>query len=188
VYVERGEEAPISYVGISMPLVLATDDAFLTKMRRAGVRMFYLVGGFDPITKGAFTGTNPRAREKAELAIRRCQEHDIDPYTSFLVGNEEDDEGVFDRMLDFCETVSLEKAEFAIRTPYPGTPTWHDMNDAGRILHRDWSKYNDANVVFRPAQMSPERLERGYLELWRDFYASRRALSKRDHREATIQF
>jgi radical SAM superfamily enzyme YgiQ (UPF0313 family) len=188
VYVERGEEAPISYVGISMPLVLATDDAFLTKMRRAGVRMFYLVGGFDPITKGAFTGTNPRAREKAELAIRRCQEHDIDPYTSFLVGNEEDDEGVFDRMLDFCETVSLEKAEFAIRTPYPGTPTWHEMNDAGRILHRDWSKYNDANVVFRPAQMSPERLERGYLELWRDFYASRRALSKRDHREATIQF
>ena len=46
----------------------------------------------------------------------------------------------------------------------------------------------DANVVFRPAQMSPERLQRGYLDLWRDFYASRRTLSKRDHRESTIQF
>lgn len=187
-FIERGIEAPVSYVGISMPLILATDDAFLVKLRRAGVRMFYLVGGFDPVTKGAFTGKDPRAREKAIAAIRRCHDHDIDPYTSFLVGNDADDEGVFDRMLEFCDDVSLQKAEFAIRTPYPGTPTWHELEASGRILHRDWSKYNDANVVFRPAQMSPERLQEGYLDLWRGFYASRQSLSKLDHREATIQF
>ena len=46
----------ISYVGISMPLLLVTPRRFLDKAKAAGVDMFYLVGGFDPITMKAFTG------------------------------------------------------------------------------------------------------------------------------------
>ena len=186
--IERGQEAPVSYVGISMPLILATDDDFLVKLRRAGVRMFYLVGGFDPITKGAFTGTNSAALTKAYTAIVRCHDHGIEPYTSFLVGNDEDDHGVFDRVLEFCEAVKLRKAEFAIRTPYPGTPVWHEMLGDDRILHTNWCRYNDANVVFQPAQMNPEELLAGYLYLWREFYRGRSDLTKLEHRDATIQF
>ena len=38
--------APISYIGISMPMILATSFAFLEKVKAAGIDMFYLVGGF----------------------------------------------------------------------------------------------------------------------------------------------
>lgn len=186
--IERGSEACISYVGISMPLLLATPSTFLTKLHRAGVRMFYLVGGFDPITRHAFTGQDPRALSRACDAIRVCHDHGIDPYTSFLVGNDDDDDGVFDRMLAFGTVTKLEKAEFAIRTPYPGTPDYRALEASGRLLHRDWSRYNDANVVFRPAQMSEERLTRGYLELWREFYRPRRHLLELGLAERTIQF
>ena len=186
--IARGRDAAISYVGISMPMVIATPGVFLDRLRTAGVRMFYLVGGFDPITRRAFTGQDAVAWQRALDVVKKCHDHGIEPYTSFLVGNDADDEGTFDRVLDFADRAGVRKAEFAILTPYPGTPIWARLEKEGRILHRDWSRYNDAHVVFAPAQMAPEQLQEGYLYLWREFYRSRRHLANEDLRERTIQF
>jgi hypothetical protein len=73
-------------------------------------------------------------------------------------------------------------------TPYPGTPIWHRFVSEDRILDRNWTHYNDANVVFRPKQMSPERLLEGYLYLWREFYKTRQSLRELDREARTIQF
>ena len=183
-----GRAAPVSYIGVSMPMILATDDDVLRRMRSAGIQMFYLVGGFDPITRAAFTGENAKARQLALDAVRKSLDHGIEPYTSFLVGNDDDDEGVFDRMLDFADEAKIRKAEFAIMTPYPGTPVFHELAAAGRLLTRDWSLYNDANVVFRPARMTPDRLLEGYLHLWKEFYRPRQSLRALGVQERTIQF
>ena len=185
---QRGKPASVSYVGISMPMILATPESTFRRMHDAGIRMFYLVGGFDPITQGAFTGKDQRAEDRAIAAVRRSFDLGIEPYTSFLVGNDDDDEGTFDRMLAFANATGIRKAEFAILTPYPGTPIWRRFLDERRILTFDWSRYNDANVVFRPKQLTPERLLEGYLYLWREFYRSRRSLADLGREERTIQF
>ena len=184
----RGTTAAISYAGISMPMILATSTAFLARAKAAGVDMFYLVGGFDPVTTRAFTGNDPKALTRAEAAIAKCHDAGIEPYTSFLIGLDDDDEGTVDRMLDFADRAKIRKAEFAIFTPYPGTPAWHRLLAEGRILHRDWSKYNDANVVIRPAKMTPEALHTSYIRLWREFYAGRGHLADLPIGERTIQF
>ena len=36
------------------------------------------------------------------------------------------------------------------------------MEAEGRLLHRDWSLYDTAHVVFRPTHMTPEELAEGY--------------------------
>lgn len=184
----RGQGMAISYVGISMPMILAAGDRWLSRARAAGVDMFYLVGGFDPITTRAFTGEDPLALSRAEEAIARCHAHGIEPYTSFLLGNEDDDEGTVDRMLEFSARAAIRKAEFAIFTPYPGTPAWHRLQGEGRILSRRWEHYNDANVVFQPKRMSVQALREGYLRLWRDFYAARPEVLQLGEAERTIQF
>jgi hypothetical protein len=184
----QGGPAKVSYIGISMPMILATPASVFAQMTRAGIKMFYLVGGFDPITQGAFTGDNPKAERRALDAIRKCHDLGIEPYTSFLVGNEDDNAGTFDRMLAFADAANIRKAEFAIMTPYPGTPVWHRLVGEGRILHRDWSRYNDANVVFRPKHLTPEQLQEGYLYLWREFYRPRQSLRHDDAFTRTIQF
>ncbi len=178
----------ISYVGISMPMILSLDPDLLGELKSAGVDRFYLVCGFDPVTRAAFGTGDPEAMSKAILSIQRCHDFGIEPYTSLLVGNDTDDPGVFDRILEFTEKARVPKTEFAIFTPYPGTPAWAQMVAEGRILDRTWKHYNDAGVVFRPKQMSPERLLQGYLDLWREFYRGKRDLAelRRDHR--TIQF
>ena len=55
------------------------------------------------------------------------------------------------------------------------------LHDAARIFHSDGSKYNDDNVVFRPARMSPERMLEDYLHRWREFYCVRPALDGDDY-------
>jgi radical SAM superfamily enzyme YgiQ (UPF0313 family) len=188
VLAERSGPAPISYLGTSMPMVRVTSDEFLGRMRKAGINMFYLVGGFDPFTMKAFTGNDPDALQKALDAVQKCFDNGIEPYTSFLVGNDQDDEGTFDRMLEFANKAKIRKAEFAIATPYPGTKIWHSLVAEDRIIDRTWAHYNDANVTFQPKHMSPERLLEGYLYLWREFYKSRQELRELGREERTIQF
>lgn len=178
----------ISYIGISMPMILAAPPKAFALARKAGVEMFYLVGGFDPVTTRAFTGEDPRALQRATDAIRKSWDHGIEPYTSFLLGNDADDEGTVDRMLQFSMDAGIRKAEFAVFTPYPGTPAWRRLVAEDRILTREWGRYNDANVVFRPKRMTPEALHDGYLRLWKEFYAVRPEEGLRPDAERTIQF
>jgi len=183
-----GGPARISYVGISMPMILATPMRYFEQARAAGVNMFYLVGGFDPITMNAFKGTDDLAWQRGLDAIAKVHDAGIDPYTSFLIGGDQDDLGTVDRMLEFAQKAGIRKAEFAIATPYPGTPQWHQLQAEGRILTCDWRRYNDANVVFQPAQMTVDQLTGSYLRLWKDFYADKGHLADLPRAERTIQF
>ena len=69
---------------------------------------------------------------------------------------------VFERTVDWIEENRLECATFHILTPYPGTPLFRQMEAEGRLLHKDWSLYDTAHVVFRPRHMTPEELAEGY--------------------------
>lgn len=178
----------VSYIGLSMPIVLSLDPDLLGLVRAAGITRFYLVCGFDPVTRAAFGWGDESALQRAIEAIHRCHEFEIEPYTSLLVGNDTDDLGVFDRILEFTERARIHKSEFAIFTPYPGTPAWRQMVHEQRIIDYTWKHYNDANVVFRPRQMTVEQLLDGYLRLWREFYRGRRSLESLPRDERTIQF
>lgn len=188
VVADGGEPIRVSYLGLSMPMVQNLDPTLLATMKRAGIGRFYLVCGFDDVTRRAFGLGDARAMARAEACVRKCHDQGIEPYTSLLVGNDDDDEGVFDRILEFTERTGIEKSEFTLFTPYPGTPAWRRMNEEGRIHDRTWKHYNDANVVFEPRKMTPERLTEGYLGLWREFYRAKGHLRDRPHADRTIQF
>lgn len=187
---ERRRTVPIqfSYVGTSMLMLLNIEGELLDNIRQAGVSRFYIVCGFDPITRAAFGPGDPGALARARECVWRCQEYGLEPYVSFLVGNEEDEESTFDRILDFADCTGLNIAEFAVATPYPGTPMWDRMLKENRILDRTWKHYNDSNVVFRPNKMSPEQLQEGYFYLWQEFYRTRQHLRQADETLNTIQF
>jgi len=75
---------------------------------------------------------------------------------------ERDRPDVFARTAAWVEDNRLECATFHVLTPYPGTPLFRQMEREGRLLHKDWSRYDTAHVVFRPKHMSPEELAEGY--------------------------
>ena len=171
--IERGQGATVSYIGTSFPMIRASSMQLLRKAKAAGIDMFYLVTGFDPVSMRAWTGEHPAALARAEEAIAKAFDAGIEPYTSFLYGGDQDDEGTVDRVLEFCQRTGIRKAEFAIATPYPNTPQWHQLVAEDRIFTRHWALYNDANPVFMAAKLTPDQVVDGYLRLWKEFYAPR---------------
>lgn len=174
--IERNAAATISYIGTSFPMIRLSPMSLLEKAKRAGIDMYYLVTGFDPISMNAFTADSPQqahALMRAEEAIQKAFDAGIEPYASFLYGNDQDDEGTVDRVLEFCEKTKIRKAEFAIATPYPSTPQWHQLVAEERLLGRPWRYFNDANPTFKPRKLTPDQVTEGYIRLWRDFYATR---------------
>ena len=94
--------------------------------------------------------------------VRIFHDHGIQVNGSFVLGFDHDRPDVFAKTVDWVEANRLECATFHILTPYPATPLFRQMEAENRILHKDWSRYDTAHVVFQPKHMSPEELSAGY--------------------------
>ena len=102
--------------------------------------------------------------------VKRYKDHGIAVEGTILLGLDEQDEDYIKRLADFLLEIELYLAEFTVLTPFPHTRTFDDLDKAGRILTKDWRRYTAGDVVIRPAQMSPEKLQELYYYAWDTFY------------------
>lgn len=129
--------------------------------------------GFETLTQEGLNRLNKRfnrADRYAEL-INRMHDHGIGLQGSFIFGYDWDNRDSFDRVLEFVEKIKMDSVLFTILTPYPGTNVFKRMQEEGRLLTTDWSKYDMAHVVFKPKNMTVEELQEGYLRINREFYS-----------------
>ena len=71
-----------------------------------------------------------------------------------LFGLDDQDESVFDEASAFVDSCCPSSATFHILTPYPGTVLFNQFEEEGRLLHKDWRRYNHDEVVFNPKLMT----------------------------------
>lgn len=102
--------------------------------------------------------------------IKRYKEHGIGVEGTILLGTDDHTEDTIKRLVDFLLEIDLDLAEFTVCTPFAQTPLRKQMEDEGRILTREYHKYDCAHAVFQPRNMSPERLEELYHYAWKTFY------------------
>jgi len=155
---------------LTSALVLNHRPQFLDLLARAGTQCLYMTTGFDPLSEALYRG-DARATQKSIDLVRRIEDHGIRYFGAFGVGFDNDDPGVFDRILEFCEKAGIVTSEFFIATLFPNTPMWHQLKAENRLLHTRWGEYNCAHVVHKPAQMTEQQLMDGFLRMWREFYA-----------------
>jgi len=140
-----------------------TDDPSLVReMTLAGCTGVFV--GFESLQNENIVASRKKSPHTADYSrrIRLLHDHGIQVNGSFVLGFDHDSPDVFAHTVDWIERNRLECATFHILTPYPGTPLFDQMERDGRLLHKDWSKYDTANVVFRPARMTVEQLTEGY--------------------------
>lgn len=102
--------------------------------------------------------------------VRMYRDHGIVVQGSIILGLDHHSEDYIMRFFDFLEEIELDLAEFTILTPFPSTSLAERLEREGRIVERDWSRYNGADVVFKPKSIGPERLQELYFEGWKRFH------------------
>ncbi len=154
---------------LTSSLIFNARDTFLDLLAAAGTRSLYYTFGFEPISRGIYEGDRALTARGVDIA-RRVQDRGIRFYGAFGLGFDDDDPATADRILEFCHQAGVVTAEFFIVTPFPSTPLYRQLDLEGRLLHRDWQRYNGAHVVFQPRHFTPDALVETFLGLWRDFW------------------
>jgi radical SAM superfamily enzyme YgiQ (UPF0313 family) len=102
--------------------------------------------------------------------VKRLKEHGIGVEAAVLLGTDNQDVDYIKKLIDFLLEIDIDMSEFSILTPFPHTPVTERYEKEGRILHKDWKRYTTAEVVYKPAQMTPDELQEMYHYAWKNFY------------------
>jgi len=105
--------------------------------------------------------------ERYARAVRAVRAAGIDVSTEMIIGFDGDDERVFEETLRFILDNEISIPRVHILTPVPGTPLYQEMRRDGRILHDEVGRYTGGQVVYRPRNFEPARLEQGYWDMYR---------------------
>lgn len=130
----------------------STVDAILSpglleKAAAAGLRSIFV--GFETINAANLAEQRKRQNVGQDYAAvaRRVHDAGVMVNASFVFGMDGDGPDVFDRTVEWAVGVGLETATFHIMTPYPGTALFRRMEAAGRIVHRDWDRYDTRHAA-----------------------------------------
>ncbi|GBD99959.1 radical SAM superfamily protein [bacterium BMS3Abin07] len=131
-----------------------------------------LLIGFESITYGNRTDIKKlRTAREYEEAISVIRSYGIGVNGSFVFGFDADDLDTFHSTVDFVLRNRLEVSNYCKLTPFPGTRLFRKMDEEGRLLHRDWSKYDRYNIVYQPKNFSIDDFKRYTDDAYRKTYS-----------------
>jgi len=150
---------------------IAKEDALLRLMKESGCGAILI--GLESISQQNLTAMGKKVNLKTDYlaAIKKIQSYEILVHGSFIMGYDFDTAAEFDELIEFIEDSNLLMPLINILTPFPGTKLFHRLERDGRILHRDWQRYDSKTVVFKPAKMAPEELAAEYRRVIRSVYS-----------------
>jgi radical SAM superfamily enzyme YgiQ (UPF0313 family) len=172
---ERTKEMEGIKIFLASTMMMTPDPAFYKKLNQGGVSSIYTVFGFDRISQTLFDETCTAGQwQDAVALVRMIEDSGIHFFGSFGIGFDNQDKGVAERILKFTDDAKIDLAEFYIPSPFPGTKFGDQIAAENRLLHRNYSLWNHANVVFRPKHFTEQELLDQFYRAWREFYKGKK--------------
>jgi len=158
--------------------ILARDDELLKLAAEAGCLYWYV--GFESVNQETVNsiGKTTNKVENYKNVIKKVHDYGMCLEAALMFGFDTDKPDVFDNTIEAMQNWEIDLLDFSVLTPYPGTPLFSQLDKEGRILTRDWEKYDCHNVVFKPKQMTPEELTSGVQRMWEEFYTPLKILKR----------
>ncbi|MDA8087950.1 MAG: radical SAM protein [Nitrospiraceae bacterium] len=156
---------------------VARDPELLKLLADAGCKKLFV--GFESINPRTLELYNKKQNlEEIKTCIDALAAHGISIHGMFVLGADTDDVDTIRKTADFARVLGRGTLQLMMLTPYPGTPIYEQLEMEGRLLHKNWLKYDGLNVVYRPALMGPETLHLETLRGLRKFYSWRYILGQ----------
>ena len=151
-------------------LTIADDPELLDLAARSGC--IGLLIGFESISPEVLRsiGKQVNLRRKYEEAIRRIHQRGIHIQGSFILGFDGDTPETIRATVQFVRKNRLTGVNYCHLTPFPGTRLYDDLEREGRIITRDWSRYDRQNIVFQPRHFTPDDLQDRIFWAYRQTY------------------
>ena len=139
-------------------------------LKKAGCISVFI--GFESLNEANLKSVNKyhnKIKEYKEI-FTQFKKYDIKICPAFMFGFDNDDINVFSNVIDFLNTVSIQRAIFSILTPFPGTELYTKILKEKRIITNNLSLYDGAKIVFKPDNLTPDQLQEGYWRSYQELY------------------
>ncbi|MCL7752138.1 radical SAM protein [Polaribacter sp. Z022] len=147
-------------------IMIARDERLLEAAEKAGVKA--LLFGIETPSEKALKdqGKSFVKPNKIKEYVKIIKKYNIEVVGDFLFGFDAHDTSIFEETLNFVKDINADKVYPHLVIPFPGSDTFNRLETEGRILTKDWSKYEGSNAVYQPLLMSPQDLEEGLMWFW----------------------
>lgn len=160
---------------------MSKDEELLELAAKSGMR-YVLVGLETPSQEALKKAAKGFVKiQEVKEYIRRYHAYNIVVDSAMIFGFDEQDATIFERSLEFVNEVEVDVPHSVLLIPFPGSRTYRKLEEEGRLLTKDWSKYDGAHVVFQPKQMTAKQLKDGQDWFW--YYAKRSKRAKKLEQE-----
>ena len=152
--------------------VLARDDDLLEIAHEAGCVAWAV--GFESVSQHAMDSIGKKSNRVEEygMVVKKVNEHGMALVGSFVFGFDDDTPDIFDTTMNLVYKWNMDSIAVNILTPLPGTPLFNSMEKEGRLITKDWSKYDLYHVVHRPAILTPDEIYEGVEHLVAEFFSA----------------
>ncbi len=161
----------INWVGQSSISLLVNDDELIQLAAESGCKVLFF--GIESVAAEQLKTMRKSITEidKLESAIRKIKKMGILIHASMVFGFDEDTREIFGETVKFLKKNKISTVSFNVLTPYPGTKTYSDLYNEGRLITTNWKYYDHNTVVFKPKNMTPFELQFGKVNARKSFYS-----------------
>lgn len=150
-------------------VLIAKDKEMLEAAKNANIKA--LLFGIETPSEQALKDQNKGFVKPKEIKeyVKIVQDYGIEVWGDFLFGFDAEEKTIFKEAIDFIYDIKVDKVFPHLIIPFPGSDTFKRLNQEGRILTKDWSKYDGTHVVFEPTNMTSKELENGVYKVYETF-------------------
>ncbi len=159
----------IRWYGLSTTL-LCNDIPLLDLAARSGCRG--LLMGLESISPVTLKSTEKSFNhpDSYKDVVDKLHERGIALQGCFVFGLDNDTPSVFKETAEMAVDLGIDLPRFAVITPFPSTPLYHELQQQDRIVTKNWELYDGQHAVFEPKNMSVDQLQEGNQFAWKYAY------------------
>jgi len=157
---------------------MVDDEEFLKIASDAGCMAWDI--GFESIYQTTIDQLKKKTNivKKYGHVVKKLHEYGMGVIGSFAFGFDDHTPDVFSKTLEAIRGWDIDSIGTTILTPLPGTKLYYRMEKEGRILTKDWEKYDMYHVVFQPKMMTPDELYEGVSRFVKEYYSPKNLIQR----------
>lgn len=158
-------------IGFQGNILIGKDIELLKIMKEAGCVGIF--AGIESINTKSLASVDKgfnRVKDYGE-SIYNLKKYGIEPQLGLMFGFDYDTPEIFMDTYRFLKKNKVLSVSPNFIAPYPGTEQFESYDKQGRILSKDYRKYDGRHLIVRPKSMTPEELIEGYKLFMKKFHS-----------------